>query len=204
MTGSAADPKLMRHALSLEWLRRTKADEARAWLLGVAGLGRKSVACVLLLALGIREFPVDVNVGRICARLGWIPLDAEQALEVRTRQHDIIMFSKTKVSLRITAVCALQDMDQYAPEPEVHKYLHNRCDRYYLSRASAPHSLPLLQYSDALWEHPCMCLPHAILNFHTSPCRLMRFDVEILYEIHYHMITLGKVSLCGFCCEAGA
>ena len=48
-----------------------------------AGLGRKSAACVLLLALGMRDFPVDTNVGRICARLGWIPLDSEQALEAR-------------------------------------------------------------------------------------------------------------------------
>ncbi len=47
-----------------------------------AGLGRKSVACVLLLALCKHDFPVDTNVGRICARLGWIPLDAEEALEV--------------------------------------------------------------------------------------------------------------------------
>ena len=37
----------------------------------------------MLLCLGMAEFPVDVNVGRICSRLGWIPLDAEQALEVQ-------------------------------------------------------------------------------------------------------------------------
>ena len=48
-----------------------------------AGLGRKSVACILLLSLGLKDFPVDTNVGRICARLGWIPLDSEQALEAR-------------------------------------------------------------------------------------------------------------------------
>jgi len=47
-----------------------------------AGMGRKSVACVLLLELCKHDFPVDTNVGRICARLGWIPLDAEEALEV--------------------------------------------------------------------------------------------------------------------------
>ena len=47
-----------------------------------AGLGRKSVACVLLLALRRKDFPVDVNVARICARLGWIPLDSEEAIEV--------------------------------------------------------------------------------------------------------------------------
>ncbi len=42
-----------------------------------AGLGRKSVACIMLLCLRMQEFPVDVNVGRICSRLGWIPLDSE-------------------------------------------------------------------------------------------------------------------------------
>ena len=34
----------------------------------VAGLGRKSVGCIMLLTLGKKEFPVDTNVGRICAR----------------------------------------------------------------------------------------------------------------------------------------
>lgn len=33
-----------------------------------AGLGRKSVGCIMLLTLGKKEFPVDTNVGRICAR----------------------------------------------------------------------------------------------------------------------------------------
>ncbi|KAK9835034.1 hypothetical protein WJX81_005688 [Elliptochloris bilobata] len=107
--------------LSLEWLRQEPEDDLRRILMGIAGLGRKSVACILLLSLGLKDFPVDTNVGRICARLGWIPLDSEQALE---------------------------DMDRYAPEPEVHKYLHSR---------------------------------------------LMRFDLDVLYELHYQMITLGKV-----------
>ncbi len=47
-----------------------------------AGLGRKSVACIMLLCLRMQEFPVDVNVGRICSRLGWIPLDSELGIEV--------------------------------------------------------------------------------------------------------------------------
>ena len=51
-------------------------------ILWIIGLGRKSVACIMLLCLRMREFPVDVNVGRICSRLGWIPLDAESAVEV--------------------------------------------------------------------------------------------------------------------------
>lgn len=57
-----------------------------AWLgfgTQVDGLGRKSAACILLLCLGLKDFPVDTNVGRICARMGWIPMDAETSLEVR-------------------------------------------------------------------------------------------------------------------------
>lgn len=56
--------------LSLERLRDCSADEARAYLMSIDGLGRKSVACILLLALRLRDFPVDTNVGRICSRLG--------------------------------------------------------------------------------------------------------------------------------------
>ncbi|KAK9817100.1 hypothetical protein WJX72_009565 [[Myrmecia] bisecta] len=112
-----------RGLVSLEWLRdpAVSADQAREYLMNIAGLGRKSVACILLLALRKKDFPVDTNVGRICARLGWLPIDSEAALE---------------------------DLDEYAPEPEVHKYLHSR---------------------------------------------LMGFDVDTLYELHYQMITLGKV-----------
>lgn len=38
------------------------------------GFGEKSAACVTLLCFHWKSFPVDVNVARICARLGWIPL----------------------------------------------------------------------------------------------------------------------------------
>ncbi|KFM26259.1 Transcriptional activator DEMETER [Auxenochlorella protothecoides] len=107
--------------LSLEWVRDLPPKEAHDFLSSLHGLGRKSVACIVLLTLRNKEFPVDVNVGRIAARLGWIPLDSEDAVEA---------------------------LDDYAPEPEVHKYLHSR---------------------------------------------LVGFDVETLYELHYQMITLGKV-----------
>ncbi len=50
--------------------------------------------CVMLLALDKKEFPVDTNVARVCARLGWIPLQSEASLE---------------------------QLDQYPDEPEVHK-----------------------------------------------------------------------------------
>jgi hypothetical protein len=63
-------------------------------------------------------------VGRICARLGWIPLESEAAIE---------------------------ELDDYAPEPLVHAFLRTRL-------------LGLLSLTQ-------------------------------LYELHYQMITLGKVSL---------
>ena len=107
--------------LSLEWLRAVPAEEARAYLSSIDGLGSKSVACLMLLTLNQRDFPVDTNVGRICARIGWIPLDAQEAVE---------------------------ELDDYAPEPEVHMYLRSR---------------------------------------------LLGFNLETLYELHYQMITLGKV-----------
>ena len=106
----------------MEWLRREPPDAARAYLLSLEGLGRKSAACVSLLSLGLRDFPVDTNVGRVCARLGWLPLESEHALE---------------------------QLDEYAPEPEVHRFLHSRL--------------------------------------------AARLDVEELHELHFQMITLGKV-----------
>ena len=56
------------------------------------------MACVLLLCLGQRDFPVDTNVGRISARLGWIPLDAEQALEVCWRSSKLWLVSQVHVA----------------------------------------------------------------------------------------------------------
>ena len=59
----------------------------------------KTVSCILLLALYRADFPVDVNVGRIMARLGWVPLETEQALE---------------------------ELSEYAPEPAVYTFLRER------------------------------------------------------------------------------
>ncbi len=112
---------VQRGYLSLEFLRKTPTMEAREYLLALDGMGVKTTSCVLLLALHRTDFPVDVNVGRIMARLGWVPLESETALE---------------------------ELAQYAPEPAVYTFLRER---------------------------------------------LNSFDVEMLYELHYHMITLGKV-----------
>ena len=67
--------------LSLEFLRNVPTDEARGYLLSMEGYGVKTVSCILLLALYRADFPVDVTVGRIMARLGWVPLETEESLE---------------------------------------------------------------------------------------------------------------------------
>ena len=44
-------------------------DEARAQLCELPGVGRKTAACVLLFALGMRDVPVDTHVSRVGTRL---------------------------------------------------------------------------------------------------------------------------------------
>jgi endonuclease-3 len=55
--------------LSLEWLPRVPLAQARAYLTGLPGVGRKTAACVLLFAYGLREVPVDTHVSRVGMRL---------------------------------------------------------------------------------------------------------------------------------------
>ncbi len=55
--------------LSLDSLARVPLIEAREYLLGLPGVGRKTAACVLLFAYGLREVPVDTHVSRVGMRL---------------------------------------------------------------------------------------------------------------------------------------
>ncbi|XP_057425925.1 DNA glycosylase/AP lyase ROS1-like [Lotus japonicus] len=111
-------------SVDLEWLRRIPPKEAKEYLLNIYGLGLKSVECIRLLTLQHRAFPVDVNVGRIVVRLGWVPI-------------------------------------QPLPEPI---QLHNL--------EEFPHPNKVQQY---LWP------------------RLCTLDQRTLYELHYQLITFGKV-----------
>jgi len=56
--------------LSLDHLAGMPVEAARAELVALPGVGRKTAACVLLFALGMRDVPVDTHVGRVGARLG--------------------------------------------------------------------------------------------------------------------------------------
>ncbi len=55
--------------LSLDWLAGAPLHEARDYLVALPGVGRKTAACVLLFAYGLRDVPVDTHVSRVGARL---------------------------------------------------------------------------------------------------------------------------------------
>jgi endonuclease-3 len=55
--------------LGLDWLRDLTVQEAQDYLCSLPGVGRKTAACVLLFALGMRDVPVDTHVSRVGKRL---------------------------------------------------------------------------------------------------------------------------------------
>lgn len=57
------------HELSLNWLARAPLEQARDYLVSLPGVGRKTAACVLLFAYGLRDVPVDTHVSRVGMRL---------------------------------------------------------------------------------------------------------------------------------------
>jgi endonuclease-3 len=69
--------------LSLDWMREAPVEVGRDYLVALPGVGRKTAACVLLFAYGLRDVPVDTHVSRVGGRLRL--LDAAAPLHV---QHD--------------------------------------------------------------------------------------------------------------------
>jgi endonuclease III len=63
------DPRDSDDELSLDWLPRAPLHEARDYLVALPGVGRKTAACVLLFAYGLRDVPVDTHVSRVGMRL---------------------------------------------------------------------------------------------------------------------------------------
>jgi endonuclease III len=66
----AADRRDLPHELSLDWLAGAPIGQAREYLMTLPGVGRKTAACVLLFAYGLRDVPVDTHVARVGTRLG--------------------------------------------------------------------------------------------------------------------------------------
>jgi endonuclease-3 len=56
-------------ALSLDWLPELSVPDVQRYLTSLPGVGRKTAACVLLFALGMRDVPVDTHVSRVGMRL---------------------------------------------------------------------------------------------------------------------------------------
>jgi len=56
--------------LDLEWMRDAPVPESQRYLCSLPGVGRKTAACVLLFAYGLRDVPVDTHVSRVGTRLG--------------------------------------------------------------------------------------------------------------------------------------
>lgn len=69
--------------LDLSFLESAPLEEARAFLIGLPGVGRKTAACVLLFSYGRRDVPVDTHVGRVATRLGLLRAGAGS-----DEQHD--------------------------------------------------------------------------------------------------------------------
>ncbi len=70
ITDTAPDPGDGGDALWLDWLADRSVPDAQAYLTSLPGVGRKTAACVLLFALGMRDVPVDTHVSRVGTRLG--------------------------------------------------------------------------------------------------------------------------------------
>ncbi len=56
--------------ISLDGLAEMTVPQAQDYLTALPGVGRKTAACVLLFALGMRDVPVDTHVSRVGTRLG--------------------------------------------------------------------------------------------------------------------------------------
>ena len=65
----------------LSFLGQWPLEDARGWLIGLPGIGRKTAAIVLLFGFGRPALPVDTHVHRVALRLGLIPprTDVERA-----------------------------------------------------------------------------------------------------------------------------
>jgi len=62
--------------LDLDWMEHATVEESRDYLVALPGVGRKTAACVLLFAYGLRDIPVDTHVSRVGGRLGLLPAKA--------------------------------------------------------------------------------------------------------------------------------
>ena len=84
------DIKQRKGSFDLGFLSELPLDDARAWLRSIHGVGPKTVACVLMFALGRPAMPVDTHVFRVATRLGLIPERAGRAAMTAEKAHDLL------------------------------------------------------------------------------------------------------------------
>lgn len=65
--------KAVRGQLSLKFIEKMSAEEAREYLLQFRGIGPKTVACTLLFACRKEVFPLDTHIFRVLKRMGILP-----------------------------------------------------------------------------------------------------------------------------------
>ncbi len=70
--------KSERGECSLEHLQQSTDEEIKAELERFKGVGKKTIACVLMFCLDRHEFPVDTHVWRITKAMGWVPSKASR------------------------------------------------------------------------------------------------------------------------------
>lgn len=77
-------------SFDLSFLGDLPVEEARAWLRGLHGVGPKTVACVLMFALGRPAMPVDTHVFRVAMRLGLVPERAGRGAMTPEKAHPLL------------------------------------------------------------------------------------------------------------------
>ena len=83
--------------LELEFLASMPLEEARAWLVSLPGVGKKTAGIVLNFALGMPAMPVDTHIYRVARRLGLIGLktnvdSAHDIMEVQIPPDEIFRY----------------------------------------------------------------------------------------------------------------
>jgi endonuclease-3 len=86
---------------SLEFLGELPALEAREWLTGIDGIGKKTASVVLLFSFGLPLVPVDRHVERVSKRIGVLPAKAtaDQAHDLFLALVDADQVYETHVNL---------------------------------------------------------------------------------------------------------
>jgi endonuclease-3 len=84
------DIKQRAGGFDLRFLADMPLEDARAWLRELHGVGPKTVACVLLFALGMPAMPVDTHVFRVAQRLALIPARVGNAAMTPEKAHGLL------------------------------------------------------------------------------------------------------------------